>query len=225
MPHHYNCGCLCSQVHRNCTAAVFLLVLESCPSKRSQAPLRYWFAPATGSFCNGQLIMVDFHLWGGHWTVLAPFFNQLFYHMVSLELRVRYSYLPVILLPPPISLFLLPQNNSDQCNRLLRSAESGWRRTVRRVFGAAVCDQLAPGEHQWRYRQVCRHFHSLFSRPRFLYFFRRLLNHASMVHYRTGRFRPRWMLMLLGPIVIDSYCFSFALGLVPLFCPLIFIGW
>ena len=27
MPHHSNCGCLCNQVHNNCSAAAFLLVL------------------------------------------------------------------------------------------------------------------------------------------------------------------------------------------------------
>ena len=44
--HHYNCGCLCSQVCCNCSNAVFLLVPASCPSKRSQVPLRYWFGPS-----------------------------------------------------------------------------------------------------------------------------------------------------------------------------------
>ena len=44
---HYNCGCLCSQVHSNCTAAAFFLdwlidwLIESCPSKRSQLPARF----------------------------------------------------------------------------------------------------------------------------------------------------------------------------------------
>ena len=48
MPHHYNCGCLCSPVHRNCSGATFLLVLRSpaVGSKRSQASLRYWFVPS-----------------------------------------------------------------------------------------------------------------------------------------------------------------------------------
>ena len=46
MPHHCNCGCLCSQIHRNCTAAPFLLVparilpLQTIPSAISAVLIR-----------------------------------------------------------------------------------------------------------------------------------------------------------------------------------------